>query len=73
VDEEGIEAAAVTVIMAVGCGMPLPEVVHVRADHPFLYFLVNDMGHILFTGAVREVGNEPIEDHPEPAPNAKYE
>lgn len=53
VDEEGTEAAAVTVAWAAGAEAPAPEdkPVVLRADHPFL-FLIRDLrtGAILFLG-----------------------
>lgn len=53
VDEEGTEAAAVTVAWAAGAEAPAPEdkPVVFRADHPFL-FLIRDLrtGAILFLG-----------------------
>jgi serpin B len=39
-DEEGAEAAAVTVIN--GCTSPGPADVYVTLDHPFIYAIVED-------------------------------
>ena len=55
VDEKGTEAAAATaVVMAEGGGMP-PKSVLFRADHPFLFFVVNkSSGAVLFMGRVSD-------------------
>lgn len=55
VDEKGTEAAAATaVVMMEGGGMP-PKAVPFRADHPFLYFVVDKLsGAILFMGRVSD-------------------
>jgi serine protease inhibitor len=52
VNEEGTEAAAATVVMTLGAGLPPPLPVF-RADHPFL-FLIREVrtGSILFLGRV---------------------
>ena len=53
VDEEGTEAAAVTVVMmAGGSAMPMPEeIIEFKADKPFTYFICDDNnGEILFMG-----------------------
>jgi len=53
VDEKGTEAAAATAIVgAKGGGMPSPAI-EVKADHPFLYFIVEkSSGVVLFMGRV---------------------
>ncbi len=55
VDEKGTEAAAATaVVMAEGGGMP-PKAVPFKADHPFLFFVVNkSSGAVLFMGRVAD-------------------
>ncbi|KAJ3697389.1 hypothetical protein LUZ61_001094 [Rhynchospora tenuis] len=55
VNEEGTEAAAVTVMMAPGCALTRipPQTENFVADHPFLYLIREDMaGVILFVGHV---------------------
>jgi serpin B len=57
VNEEGTEAAAVTMMdMMVGCSMippPPPPRVDFVADHPFAYFIVEEMtGAVVFAGHV---------------------
>lgn len=55
VDEKGTEAAAATaVVMGTGAGMP-PKSVPFKADHPFLFFVVNkSSGAVLFMGRVSD-------------------
>lgn len=55
VDEKGTEAAAATaVVMARGGGMP-PKAVDFRADHPFLFFIVDRAsGLVMFVGRVAD-------------------
>ena len=51
VDEEGTEAAAVTVVMMAGGSAMPPEPVEFKADEPFTYFICDDAnGEILFMG-----------------------
>ncbi|CAN6217071.1 unnamed protein product [Urochloa humidicola] len=56
VNEEGTEAAAATAILAIGSCGPLkhpPGGVDFVADHPFAFFLMEEMsGAILFAGHV---------------------
>ena len=55
VDEKGTEAAAATAVVMMGRGGPPPKPVELRADHPFLFFIVDkDSGLILFIGRVTE-------------------
>ncbi len=57
VDEEGTEAAAATLVAMAAGGFPSapPQVVTVRADHPFFCAIVDDAtGAILFAGVVYE-------------------
>ncbi|MGE3457923.1 MAG: serpin family protein [Kofleriaceae bacterium] len=55
VDEEGTEAAAATGYEGVGAAPPPPEIVVFKADHPFLYFIVDrKTGLILFMGRVAD-------------------
>jgi serpin B len=55
VDEKGTEAAAATaVMMPKGAGMP-PQPIEFKADHPFLFFIVDKAsGLVLFMGRVAE-------------------
>ena len=52
VNEEGSEAAAATaVVMLLGCGYPPREPPKFKADHPFLFFIRDNVtGSILFLG-----------------------
>ncbi len=55
VDEEGTEAAAVTVIVADGAGSaaPPPDYAVVTFDHPFIYLIQDQLtGTVLFVGRV---------------------
>jgi len=57
VDEKGTEAAAATAVVAVAAGAapPPPPSLEFRADHPFLYFIVdNASGLVLFMGRVAD-------------------
>lgn len=55
VNEKGTEAAAATaIVMAAGAGMP-PKAIEFRADHPFLFFIVDkSSGLVLFMGRVAD-------------------
>jgi serpin B len=55
VDEKGTEAAAATaIVMAAGGGMP-PKAIEFKADHPFLFFIVDKAsGLVLFMGRVAD-------------------
>lgn len=55
IDEEGVEAAAYTVMMTAGAAMPPDELVEFKADRPFLFGLTVD-GLPLFLGIVNQVG-----------------
>ncbi|XBH83658.1 hypothetical protein VPH35_072023 [Triticum aestivum] len=60
VNEEGTEAAAVTMMLAApGCAMMMPEpMVDFVADHPFAYFIVEEAsGVIMFAGHVVDPTN----------------
>lgn len=52
VDEKGTEAAAATVVMMGGSGIPVPEeIVEFKADKPFTYYIADDKyGEVLFAG-----------------------
>ena len=57
-DEEGVEAAAFTVIMvAEGAMLVQPEIIDFRCDRPFLFALTGQDSSVLFTGIV----NQPAE------------
>ena len=54
-DEEGVEAAAFTVIMTVeGAFLAEPEIIDFTADHPFLFVLSGQDHSLLFTGIVNQ-------------------
>jgi serine protease inhibitor len=57
VDEEGITAAAYTVMPAYGSTPPLGEEIYFTLDRPFLFAVTSDDGLPLFVGTV----NNPIE------------
>jgi serpin B len=53
VNEEGTEAAAVTMVKAVPISAPPPKAYEFRADHPFLYLIIDSQKRtILFLGRV---------------------
>jgi serpin B len=54
VDEQGTEAAAAAVVANVPSSAPRPPPIVFEAHHPFLYFLRDDVGNILFMGRVRQ-------------------
>ncbi len=56
IDEKGCEAAAFTVIMAAGSGMPPDEEVDFVLDLPFLFVITGLDGLPLFVGVV----NNPV-------------
>lgn len=56
VDEQGVEAAAYTVMMATGAAMPPDEEVDFILDRPFLFAITTTQGLPLFTGIV----NQPV-------------
>ena len=56
IDEEGVEAAAFTVMMVAGNGMPPDEVVEFKADRPFLFALSDSSGLPLFLVIVNRTG-----------------
>ena len=56
IDEEGVEAAAYTVMMTAGNAMPPDEVVEFKADRPFLFALSDSSGLPLFLGVVNQTG-----------------
>ena len=55
VDEQGIEAAAYTVMMAAGSAMPPDEEVDLVVDRPFLFVITSRTGLPLFAGVVNQV------------------
>lgn len=57
IDEEGLEAAAYTVIMRCGAAMPPDEEVDFTLDRPFLFAITGEDGLPLFVGVV----NRPVE------------
>ncbi len=59
VDEEGVSAAAYTVMMAdAGGAMPPEKEVDFILDRPFLFVITGNDGLPLFTGVV----NDPVSD-----------
>ncbi|XP_023171517.2 alaserpin-like isoform X2 [Drosophila hydei] len=52
VNEEGTEAAAATAMVMCFASMPMfqPEPTRFHADHPFIYYIVNRRGAMLFAG-----------------------
>lgn len=54
IDEEGCEAAAYTVIVACGAGMPPEEEVDFVVDRPFLFVVTGRDGLPLFIGVVNQ-------------------
>ncbi|MBO4889258.1 MAG: hypothetical protein J5589_13245 [Firmicutes bacterium] len=55
VDEEGVTAAAFTVMLTCGAAMPPEEKVDFTLDRPFIFLLKSDDGQILFAGIVNQV------------------
>ena len=55
VDEEGVSAAAFTVMAMAGAGMPPQEIVEFILDRPFLFAITSDSGALLFAGTVKTV------------------
>ncbi len=56
VDEEGVVAAAFTVMMAEGAALPPDEEVDFVLDRPFIFLLKSRDGQILFAGIVNQIG-----------------
>ena len=56
VDEEGITAAAFTVMAAAGGAMPPEDEVDFTLDRPFLFVLTSSQGQPLFAGVVNQPG-----------------
>ena len=55
VDEKGTEAAAATAVVAVaGAAMPVAPPIDFRADHPFVFFIRDTRGAVLFMGRVAD-------------------
>ena len=54
VDEKGTEAAAATAVVAPPTAMPVASPVDFRADHPFVFFIRDTRGAILFMGRVAD-------------------
>ncbi|XP_054156735.1 serpin B4-like [Oppia nitens] len=58
IDENGTEAAAVTAIVVVGttgANFPKPRPIEFKADHPFLYYIIDKTnGMILFSGQINK-------------------
>ncbi|MBQ1368538.1 MAG: hypothetical protein IIY45_10715 [Firmicutes bacterium] len=55
VDEEGVVAAAFTVMMAEGAALPPDEEVDFVLDRPFIFLLKSRDGQILFAGIVNQI------------------
>ena len=54
IDEEGVKAAAYTVMMLLG-GMPPTEIVTFAVDRPFIFVITGPSGMPLFVGIVNQV------------------
>jgi serpin B len=55
IDEEGIEAAAATVLTVMLTSAPVEEPVPVTLDRPFLFRIIDDMsGATLFAGRIMD-------------------
>ena len=54
IDEEGVEAAAYTVMMAAGAAMPPEDEMDFILDRPFLFVITSDDNLPLFAGVVNE-------------------
>lgn len=52
IDEEGVIAAAYTVMLACGAAMPPDERVEFTLDRPFLFAVTGESGEVLFAGIV---------------------
>ena len=52
IDEEGVVAAAYTVMVACGAALPPDERVEFTLDRPFLFAVTGESGEILFAGIV---------------------
>ena len=52
VDEEGVTAAAYTVMAMSGSGMPPEDEMDFTVDRPFLFAITSDDGLPLFVGSV---------------------
>lgn len=55
IDEEGVEAAAVTVIIDAGSAMPSGDEIDFIADRPFIFVITSDTGLPLFVGRVNNL------------------
>ena len=53
-DEEGVSAAAFTMMMAAGAGAPPEEKVDFTVDRPYFFVLTGNSGSILFEGIVND-------------------
>ena len=58
VDEEGVEAAAFTVMAMSGAGAPPDEIEEIdfTVDRPFLFVIMSDDNLPLFAGVVNQIG-----------------
>lgn len=56
IDEEGVTGAAYTDLMLSGSAMLPEEIVQFTLDRPFLFVIAGRDGSVLFSGAVRNVG-----------------
>ena len=58
VDEDGVEAAAFTVMAMSGAGAPADEVEEIdfTVDRPFLFAIMSDDNLPLFAGVVNQIG-----------------
>ena len=54
IDEEGVTAAAYTVMMTAGAGMPPEDEMDFVVDRPFLFVITNQDNLPLFVGIVNQ-------------------
>ncbi|MBQ7144093.1 MAG: hypothetical protein IJR65_02915 [Oscillospiraceae bacterium] len=56
IDEDGVEAAAYTVMLYAGSAMPPDELIEFKVDRPFLFALSDGAGLLSFVGIVSHIG-----------------
>ena len=55
IDEEGVTAAAYTVMMLCGSAMPPSDEIDFTVDRPFIFAITGESGIPLFIGVVRNI------------------